>query len=84
MTHGSCHVVRRSCLTPAIAELTGSNGEAGTHVRIAEGEDRTVLVDTLSNDEFEHAVLILCDTEIRHVARRRIELRRSRQNLSDR
>ena len=69
------HMVGRSCLAPAIAEFTGTAGEACTHIRIAEREDRTVLVYTLGDNKLEVTVLILRDCEIGDVSHGRIELR---------
>ena len=75
MTHGSSHVMRRTCLAPTVTELTGSYRETGTHVGVTKGEDRSVLIHTLCHNKLKHTVLVLRDTEIGHRACGRIELR---------
>ena len=64
----------RACLAPAVHELSAGDRELGTHISITESEDRSGLVLTLCHNELEVAILILCDSQIRHRAYRRIEL----------
>ena len=69
-----CHMMGRTCLTPAVHELSARDREFGTHIGIAEGEDRSGLVLTLRHNELEVAVLVLCNSQIGHRAYRGIEL----------
>ena len=64
----------RACLAPAVHELSAGDRELGTHVSVSEGKDRSGLVFTLCHNELEVAILILCDSQVRYRAYRRIEL----------
>ena len=72
--NGGGHVVGRTCLAPAVAELTCAATETGTHVRVTEREDWTILVHTFCHHELEHAVLVLGDAEIGNLAYWWVEL----------
>ena len=69
-----CHMMGRACLAPAVHELSAGDRELGTHVSVAKGEDRSGLVFALCHNELEVAILILCDSQVRYRAYRRIEL----------
>ena len=75
VTHGSGHVVGRAGLAPLVDELAAGQRELGAHVGVAEGEDFAFLVDALSHDELEDAVLVLRDCQIGHGTHGGIELR---------
>ena len=75
VTHGSCHVVRRTCLAPLVDEFTAWQRELGAHVGIAEGKDLAFLVDAFGCDKLKDAILVLRNGQIGHRTRRRIELR---------
>ena len=47
-----------SRLTPSVAEFSCPNGETCSHICIAKGKDRTILIDTLSSNKFKVTVLI--------------------------
>ena len=63
-TGGCCHVVGGAGFAPAVAELTRTAAEAGTHVGIAKGKDGAGFIDALGNHKLEVAVLILRDGQI--------------------
>ena len=67
-------MVGRACFRPFITELAGAAGEAGAHVRVPECEDGAFFVDAFGDDEFEVAVLVLSDAEVRDGAEVRVEL----------
>ena len=69
-----CHMMGRACLAPAVHELSAGDRELGTHIGVAEGEDRSGLVLALCHYKLKVAVLILCDSQVRYRAYRRIEL----------
>ena len=52
---GCCHVVGGAGFAPAVAELTRTAAEAGTHVGIAKGKDGAGLIDALGNHKLEVA-----------------------------
>ena len=59
-----CHMMGRTCLAPAVHELSAGDRELGTHVGVTEGEDRSGLVLALCHYELEVAILILCDSQV--------------------
>ena len=67
-------MVGRTCLAPLVDKLAATQRELGTHIGVAECEDRTFLVDTLGSNELEDAVLILRNSQIGNRTRGRIEL----------
>ena len=54
----------RASFAPAVYKLSCTTCKTGSHVRIAKGKDWSFLVDSLSNNEFEASVSILCDCKI--------------------
>lgn len=68
-----CHMMGRACLAPAVHEFSAGNRELGTHISITESEDRSGLVLALCHNELEVAILILCDSQVRYRAYRRID-----------
>lgn len=64
-----------SRLTPSVAELSCPNGETCSHVCIAKGKDRTILIDTLCSNKFKVTVFILRNSKICNISNRRIKLR---------
>ena len=64
-----------SRLTPSVAELSCPNGETCSHVCIAKGKDRTILIDTLCSNKFKMTVFILRNSKICNISDWRIKLR---------
>ena len=71
---GCCHVVGGAGFAPAVAELTRTAAEAGTHVGIAKGKDGAGFIDALGNHKLEVAVLVLGNAQIGHRAKVGVEL----------
>ena len=64
-----------SRLTPSVAELSCPNGETCSHVCIAKGKDRTILIDTLCSNKFKMTIFILRNSKICNISDWRIKLR---------
>ena len=71
----SCHMMCWSRLTPSVAELSCPNRETCSHIGIAKGKDRTILIDTLCSNKFKVTVFILRNSKICNISDRRIKLR---------
>ena len=69
-----CEVVGRTALAPAVYEFSCAAGEAGSHVGIAEGKDRSFLVDAFCYDELEVSVTVLRNSKVGNRTGIRIEL----------